>query len=296
MAQSILVTGASSGFGRLTVETLARKGHTVFAAMRGAAARNADAARELDELSKKNGWQVHTVDLDVGDDQSVRAGVTRAIEIAGHLDVVVNNAGVMAAGITEAFLDDQLRTIFDTNVLGVHRVFRAALPHMRARGAGLFVTVSSSMAQITYPFAAAYTASKRAVDGLAETYRYELAPLGIDSVLIEPGGFATPLLSKIEGPADAERAASYGPLAEMPGKFFGSFAASLKAPDAPDPQRIADAIAALIEAPAGTRPLRTAVDYFTGDGQRAIAETSTKVQEQVFTAFGLRELLSVKPR
>jgi NAD(P)-dependent dehydrogenase (short-subunit alcohol dehydrogenase family) len=292
---SILITGANSGFGRLTAETLAKKGHTVFAGIRDVRGRNAAVASELEDAARASGLKLHVVELDVLDEASVRAAVEKAHADAGKLDVVINNAGFLIAGYGEGFTDDQLRSAFDTNVLGPQRVLRAALPHMRARGSGLIVTVSSTMAHVTYPYSSVYSATKRALEAFAETYRYELAPFGIDSVIITPGGFPTPIFTKMMTPSDVDRLAGYGPLAGAPQQFFDGFAAMMQGPGGPKPQDVADAIAAVIEMPAGTRPLRVAIDRQTPDSLKLIHETSQKAQEQVFAAFGMSALLSVKP-
>jgi NAD(P)-dependent dehydrogenase (short-subunit alcohol dehydrogenase family) len=292
--QSVLITGASSGFGRLISETLAKKGYTVVAAMRGAEVKNSAASAELRAFAEEHGVKIHIVELDVGDEESVRSGVARAIELAGKLDVVINNAGVLCGGLGETFTDEQVRSVFETNVFGPHRVLRAALPHMRARGEGLLLTISTVMAQITFPFVGPYTASKRALEGLVETYRYELAPLGIDSVIIEPGGHLTPILNKVIYGADVACAESYGPLAGAPAKFFEGFASALQSSGAGNPQAVADAVAAVIEMPAGTRPLRVVVDTMMQDPVNGINGALSQVQEQVFNGFGLGSMLGVK--
>jgi NAD(P)-dependent dehydrogenase (short-subunit alcohol dehydrogenase family) len=294
MSQAVLITGASSGFGRLTAETLAGRGHTVYATMRDVETRNAAAAAQLTAAARAAGWALHVLELDVTDDASVRSAVGRAIELGG-LDVVVNNAGYNAMGLAEGFADAQVQAIFDTHVVGAHRVVRAALPHLRSRGRGLLVAVSTTMAAITIPFAAPYTAAKRALEGLAESWRYELAPLGVDSVIVEPGGFLTPLWGKSMTPADSARLATYGPLAEAPAKVFGGFKTMLETGNGPSPQVVADAIARLIETPAGARPLRTVVDPFFGDAARAIDATTGAVTQQSLAAVGLGDLVGIKP-
>ncbi|MBP8805628.1 MAG: SDR family NAD(P)-dependent oxidoreductase [Kofleriaceae bacterium] len=292
--QVVLVTGASTGFGRLTAEAFAAHGAIVFAGLREATTRNHGIARELSAAAQQAGRDLRVVDLDVTRDASTASAVAEIVAQAGRLDVVVNNAGVMAAGLDEAFAIEQWNAVLDVNLYGVQRMFRAALPTMRAQGAGLFVTVSSSMAQITLPFAGLYTASKRAVEGLVESYRYQLAPLGIDSVIVEPGGYPTALFAKMIGPADVARLDAYGPLAELPHRVFGGFAASLQGPDAPDPREVADAIVALASTPRGARPLRTSVDRFTREGLETLAAAAAGVQRAVFDGFGLSDLLGPK--
>lgn len=293
MTSSVLVTGTSSGFGRLTAETLARRGHVVFAGMREPDGRNAEASKAL---TAAGAGKLSVLEMDVASDASVRAAVARALETAGSLDAVVNNAGFGALGLAEGYTDEQARAVFDTNVLGPQRVFRAVLPHMRERGSGLFVTLSTTMTQITIPFAAFYTASKRALEALAETYRYELAPLGIDSVILEAGPYPTPGFTRVMTPSDTARFPGYGWVAEMPLKVFGGFGAMLQGPNAPDPQEVADKIADLVEMPAGTRPLRTVLDRFVGGAAETVLATAATVQEQVMNQFGMGELRILKPR
>jgi NAD(P)-dependent dehydrogenase (short-subunit alcohol dehydrogenase family) len=167
---------------------------------------------------------------------------------------------------------------------------------MRERGSGLLLFVSSGMAQLIFPFAGLYAATKRAMEGLAESYRYQLAPLGIDVAILEPGGYLTDIYSKPVIPADTAHVASYGPLAGMPQKFFEGYIDALKGPDAPHPREVADALVTLIEAPAGQRPLRTVVDWRFGQTIQAINDAVSAVQKSTFSALGLQDILSVKPR
>src|SRR5215831_9611387 len=133
MPKTILITGTSSGFGRDTAETLHRAGHTVYASMRDAQGKNREAAEALRKLGVK------TVQLDVSDDASVEAGVESVLADAGKIDVLVNNAGIASAGVTEAFTTEQAQAIFDTNVIGLLRVTRAVLPSMREQHDGLII-------------------------------------------------------------------------------------------------------------------------------------------------------------
>jgi Short-chain alcohol dehydrogenase of unknown specificity len=145
MSKTILITGASSGFGRDTAETLFRAGHTVYASMRGAQGKNREAAEALRKLGIK------TVELDVSDDASVEAGVKKVLAEAGRIDVLVNNAGIMSAGVTEAFTAEQAKVIFDTNVIGLLRVTRAVLPSMRQKRDGLIINIGSVLGRVTFP-------------------------------------------------------------------------------------------------------------------------------------------------
>ena len=228
-------------------------------------------------------------------DSSVETAVKRAYEMAGRIDVVINNAGFGVAGFAEATTVPQFQKNFDVNVFGVQRVSRAVLPAMRKQGNGLIINISSIIGRMVMPFAAAYVASKYALEGLSESYRYELAGTGVDVAIIEPGGFGTNFLTNMEPAADNDRLKSYGPLAEMPEKMWSGFAENLKGDDAPDPQVVADAIAKLIETPAGKRPLRTVVDpMMGGEATRAINQTTDKIQTELLGNLGMSDFISVK--
>lgn len=255
----ILVTGASTGFGRLTAELLARQGHTVYASMRGVNAKNAEHAAAIETVAQAEGLDLHVIELDVTDEKSVNQAVSQIVEKTGRVDVAVNNAGIGGMGPSEAFTPDQALAYYQVNVLGAHRVNRAVLPHMRQRGRGLLVHISSTAGRIALPFMGHYSASKFALEALAEAYRYELAGLGVDSVIVEPGAFPTPALGKIEQPEDVERVQGYGPNLGVLEGFGENVGSVMMGPDAPDPADVARAVADLIALPAGERRLRTVV-------------------------------------
>src|SRR3989475_7492555 len=209
MEQTILVTGSTSGFGRLTVETLARQGYRVFAGMRAAAGKNAPAAEALRALAQREALALQTIEVDAADDASVERTIAEIIETIGRLDVVVNNAGVSYSGPLEAFTLEQVRQQFETNVFSVLRVNRAVLPQMREQGSGLLLQIGSIAGRLAMPFLGLYGATKFALEGLTESYRYELAPFSIDAAIIEPGTYPTPIEAKFHIAADTERAALY---------------------------------------------------------------------------------------
>src|ERR1700726_1044840 len=209
MEQTILVTGSTSGFGRLTVETLARQGYHVFAGMRAAAGKNAPAAEALRALAQREVLALQIVEIDVTDDASVERAIAVIIETTGRLDVVVNNAGVSYSGPLEAFTLEQVRQQFEINVFSVLRVNRAVLPQMREQGSGLLLQIGSIAGRLGLPFLGLYGATKFALEGLTESYRYELAPFGIDVAILEPGTYPTAIAAKRQIAADTERAALY---------------------------------------------------------------------------------------
>ena len=286
MTKIILITGASTGFGRNTAETLARAGHRVFATMRDIAGRNREHADAL------RGKKINVVELDVTDDGSVDRAIASVLKEAGRIDVLVNNAGIASAGVSEAFTPDQAKVLFNTNVIGIHRTIRAVLPSMRAAGDGLIINIGSVLGRVTFPFFSIYGASKFAVEALTDGFRYELSQLGVDVVLVQPSAYPTNMYASIQQPADAARATAYGATGEIPGKMFATFTEMFSSPAAPDPHDVATAIAALIDRPRGERPARTVVGQpFASE---AVNTATAPVQRGVIESLGLGHLASLK--
>ncbi|MCZ6674883.1 MAG: SDR family oxidoreductase [Verrucomicrobia bacterium] len=284
----IMVTGSSNGIGRLTVETLARQGHTVYASMRNANGRNAAARTELQQLAKDDNLDLSVIELDVTDDTSVEKAVADIIENTGRVDVLVNNAGVMNIGITEGFTLEQVQRQFDVNFYGTVRTNRAVLPHMRKQGEGLLIQISSLAGRVVLPFFGIYNASKFAVEAMSEAYRYELSGSGIDSVIVEPGPYGTNLFETIPWPDDKRRLKQYADLAAAPGSMIANFEELNKSDDGRNPQEVADAISELIVTPTGQRPLRTVVgiDY----GVKGLNETAAPFQRGLLEALGMQQM------
>jgi NAD(P)-dependent dehydrogenase (short-subunit alcohol dehydrogenase family) len=285
----VLITGASKGFGLLTAKKLLSDGHKVAAGMRGVAGKNQAVADELKTAGAL------PVELDVTDESVVAKAVERALAWAGTLDVLVNNAGVGVLGLQETFTVDDWRKVFDVNVFGVQRMNRAVLPHFRERRAGLLIHVSSLLGRMVIPYYGPYNASKHALEALADNYRVELSSLGIESVLVEPGGYGTTFMDAMMKPSDTTRDSGYGPLASAPEKAFAAFAKHLTGPDAPDPARVAEAVAALVRAPRGQRPFRTTVDRLgMGAAVDVYNQTAEELVKKVYTAFKMADALTLK--
>lgn len=290
---TVLVTGASSGFGALTVRALARTGHTVYAAMRGTAGRNAPAVADLGRHAAEHGLDLRAVDLDVSSQDSADAAVAQVLAEQGRLDVVVHNAGHMATGPAEAFTPQQFAELYDVNVLGAQRVNRAALPHLRARGEGLLVWIGSSSTRGGCPpFLAPYFAAKAAMDALAVSYAAEVLRYGIDTAVVVPGVFTsgTNHFAHAGAPADTERAAAYQDrygdlLADLDQRL-----AALVPPDA-DAAQVADAVVRLVAMPPGTRPLRTHVDPGR-DGSEVVSAVADRIRAEFFRRIDLDDLLT----
>jgi NAD(P)-dependent dehydrogenase (short-subunit alcohol dehydrogenase family) len=222
--------------------------------------------------------------LDVTDDKSVDRAVSTVIDEAGRIDVLVNNAGYGVMGVTEAVTLEQARRIMDTNFFGAVRMNRAVLPYMRGQRSGLLIHISSGAGRIVVPSMGFYCASKWAMEALAEEYRYELASLGIDSVIIQPGAYPTAVFENIERAADTPRAQAYGAVNDIADRVLGMLGGAKG-----DPQEIADVVLRTIETPPGHRKLRQRV----GSGVQGIADLnqlSEEVQKQILAAFGMADL------
>jgi NAD(P)-dependent dehydrogenase (short-subunit alcohol dehydrogenase family) len=288
MGKVVLVTGASSGFGKLISETLARKSFQVFATMRNVKGKNAGAAQELRGLAKRESLALHVLELDVTDDSSVERAVGDAAAKCGRIDVLVNNAGFGVTDLVEAVPMLQAQRQFDVNVFGILRMNRAVVPHMKRQRSGLLLHVSSGAGRVVIPGMGLYCASKFAMEALAEAYRYELASQGIDSVVIEPGAYATPILEKLEAGEDPARKVGYGETAKIPEKITRQIGGSRS-----NPQEIADAVLKIVETLPGERAVRYRVGPGAG-GVEAINEVCARVQTQLLEAFGVTEQTKFK--
>ncbi len=283
----VLITGSSSGFGYLAAQTLARKGYSVYATMRDIEGRNAAPTEQLRAVAREENLSLEVVELDVTKDASVALAVGSVIERAGKIDVLVNNAGVMYSGVTEAYTLEQAYQQFEPNFFGVIRMNRAVLPHMRQQKSGLLIHLGSLASGLMFPFYGLYCASKHAVEALALSYRYDLSSLGIDSVVVEPGPFATNLLGTNDPPRDQECLAAYGPVADIPSKVTQNIEAGLQ-----DPQVAVDSIVNLIESPTGERPFRTVPGF--DFGLRPVNAAKEIAQQGLLEALALQELEPLK--
>jgi NAD(P)-dependent dehydrogenase (short-subunit alcohol dehydrogenase family) len=287
----VLITGASTGFGRAAAETLAGRGYTVFASMRDSMGRNASHRAALESLASRDGSALHVLDLDVTQDASVDQAVQQALASAGRIDVVINNAGVGALGLTEAYTMEQVQQLFDVNVFGAVGVNRAVLPGMRRQRSGLLMHVSSGAGRAVPPCMAVYSATKFALEALADGYRFELSAFGIDSVVVEPGIHRTPMLENFLAPDDRARVADYGSAAEYAARVKGVFDAANSAPETPGPDEVVEALVRLIEMPAGERPFRTVPTASLQPLLDAYNAAAVEMRQVVAHIFNVPELL-----
>jgi len=273
---SILITGCSSGFGRLGAEHYARLGAKVFATMRNLPRPE---AAELKALAESDNLDITVLEIDVTKDDEVLAGV-RAAEAAsgGALDVLINNAGMSIAGPIEAQDMEATQLIFDTNLYGPQRLMKAALPAMRAKGAGYIFNVTSQLGRIIIPGFGQYSPTKFALEAMSEQLAYEAAPHGIEVTIIQPGGYPTKIWSNQNIPSAALKArlsediiSAYPAFTQGMGKREGAGGGNA------DPMDIPRAIAGAIAMPKGSRPLRIAL-HPVARPQEAINAVSRKMQ------------------
>jgi len=254
---SVLITGCSSGFGRLAAELLARQGAKVFATMRGLPRPEAEQLRLL-ALNDKLDLQV--IAIDVTSDAQIESGVREAEAAAGGtIDVLVNNAGIGITSPVEVQDMEATRLMFETNVFGPHRMARAVLPGMRRKGAGQIIQISSQLGRVIAPYSGHYSATKFALEAMSEQLAYELVPHNVDVTIIEPGGYPTKVWvnrntysAALKARAEAIHTDGYAQQVARMGTEDGSGRSN-------DPLDVARAIAGLIAQPPGTRPLRLPV-------------------------------------
>ncbi|SFT58677.1 NADP-dependent 3-hydroxy acid dehydrogenase YdfG [Kosakonia arachidis] len=295
--QVVLVTGAGSGIGRAVSLSLARAGHQVYASMREIRQKNRERAEALLELARAEGLSLDIVELDVLSEVCCQAAVNQILARHGRVDVVVNNAGMLMTGITEAFSIEQVARIIDTNALSWLRVNRAVLPAMRRQGGGLLMYVGSTTARLHEPFLGPYIASKVAGDAIAEIMAMELRPVGIESVILVPGAFTsgTEHFAHSNAPEYFAIEQQYG---DLPDRISG-LADQLSAIDAAnggalDVSAVGQAAVDVLAIPRGQRPFRVVID-----GQRKGTDAIDAIYHEKQAAFlrqmGLEDLILPAP-
>ena len=256
----IVVTGANSGIGRAAAIHLAAAGHTVYGAMRDLAKGD-----KLAALADAAGARVHPVAVDVSDDDSVRSGFAEVLGREGHVDVLVNNAGLGLNAVVEEVDIDEAKAVFDVNYFGIIRCAQAVLPTMRERRSGTIVNVSSIAGRIAALAQAVYASSKWAVECLSENLAQELAPWDIRVKIIEPGVTRTALLAKH---ADLHEDSPY---ADAYRRMFAMYVAGIEANVRPE--TVAEVIAGAIDDPSAR--LRYVCAYGgeeLGDGRAGVSD------------------------
>lgn len=259
MTKTILITGASRGYGALAARALADAGHTVYAGMRDIGGADAAPAENARRYAKDNQVQLRPLQLDLTSDSAVDCAVWTVLAEQNRLDVLVHNAEYVVTGPAEAFTSRQLTGLYDATVVGAQRINRAALPHMRYSGDGLVVWISSSRDR-DLPYLAPYSAVKAGLEALAAGYALELAQWGIENTIVVPGSFTHDVHPETRAsvPDDDAVLADYeerygGLLAQIRGKVT-----ALEPPD--DAAALAQAIVTVVDTPKGERPFRVHLD------------------------------------
>ena len=261
-----LVTGASSGIGESTAQELARRGFTVYGA-----------ARRTERLSALAADGIGVLAMDVTDEASMSAGVAAVVEQTGRLDVLVNNAGYGSYGALEDVDLDEGRRQFEVNVFGAVRLIQLVLPHMRAQRRGTIINVTSMGGKIYTPLGGWYHGTKFALEALSDCLRLEVAPFGIDVVIIEPGGIATEWGAiAADQLAEASGHGPYAGQAEATARLLRSEGAEDR--NSP-PQLIADTIGK-----AATRP-RPRTRYAIGYGAKPLIAAHAVLPDRAYDAL-----------
>mgnify|MGYP001766823111 CR=1 FL=1 len=287
MSKVILLTGTSSGFGAHAAPLLAEKGHRVYATMRDPEARNKAAAAAL----RAKNSNIAVLELELEEAASIQAAVDQIIAREGRVDVLINNAGRFYMGVGESFTDQDLQHIYNVDVLGPWRLTRAVLPHMRQRQQGYILTVTSGLARFSCPFMTAYASAKHALEGLLQGMKYELKPFNIDITFIEPGIYPTQVFERSGRGSDVARNAGYGPAGEIAEQIKGQLDGLFASGKAHSPMLVAQAMADLVDTPAGRRPIRKPVDLDSGAFIDRLNATHEEEYAKYLTAAGMGGLL-----
>jgi NAD(P)-dependent dehydrogenase (short-subunit alcohol dehydrogenase family) len=298
MPKTILITGASSGFGEMMAYQLADAGHTVYGSMQATTTRNADKVAKAKKYAAEKKVDLHTIELNVLDQASADAAIAQIIKEQNKLDVLIHNAGHMTFGPLEAFTPEQILHLYDVNTVGAHRLNRAALPYMRKGKEPLMIWIGSTSTRGGIPpYLGPYFAAKSGMDTMATVYAWELARWGVESVILSPGVYTagTNHFPNAGHPEDKDREAEYanGPtreLAEQAKKGDESIQVENQ-----DPQDIARAVVKLVATPYGKRPFRVTVDPTDG-GADEINKMGDRVHAAYLIRAGMGDLLHPTPR
>ncbi|MDH6698932.1 SDR family NAD(P)-dependent oxidoreductase [Streptomyces sp. MAA16] len=292
---TVLITGAATGIGNLTAKALARAGHRVHATMRSPEGRNAPRAQELRDIAAAEGVDLRVAELDVSSQESADAAVAAVLADGGDLDVVIHNAGHLLVGYVEAFTAEEMAHLIDVNTLGVQRLNRAALPHLRRRGSGTLLYVGSTTSVTTPPFLGPYVVSKAAMDSLALVTSYEVAPLGIETVIVMPGAFTegTDHFPTAGRAADTAVAEAYQALDPLVARNEEATASLFTPGTHADPVVVAEEITRILALPYGERPFRSVVDLTNSSVEQA-NDAVTEARTDFVRRMGFGEVLELR--
>lgn len=291
----VLITGTSTGFGRLMAEGFAKQGAHVIATMRDVEGRNAPAAAELRALAGDDSLALEVVEIDVLSDDSVNSGVAQAIESAGRVDILVSNAGICVPGPVEMQPQRLFQANIDTNATGALRVIRAVVPHMREAGQGTIIQMTSALGRAIDPMLGGYCASKLVMEAAADSLSYELAASNIEVSIVQP---AAPYPTHLQDRAVAywdEMMAEPGLVSDSLRKVYAPHVefmlSELKGDDSLDNWEIANAVIALANMEFGKRPGRLAVGMFA-DGIEPVNAVHQALQDRLLSYSSIVDIIT----
>jgi len=259
----VLITGASSGIGQACAVHLVERGFKVYGTSR---------------VARPGESRFTMLQMDVTDEYSVQSGISTIVERDGRIDIVVNNAGIAIAGPLESTSVEEAQRQLDVNLLGVFRVCRTVLPVMRRQGGGYIVNIGSIGGLIAIPYQPLYSASKFALEGMTESLRLEVRPLGIRVVIIEPGDTKTPITHNRMVTADASTIGTYA-----------SFHAALKRTasdeqNGPGPEGVARLLYRIVNSTSNPR-----LRYTVGPALQRAAVWLKRLMPNAVLEYGMRQ-------
>jgi NAD(P)-dependent dehydrogenase (short-subunit alcohol dehydrogenase family) len=284
MSKTILITGTSSGFGKLTALTLANAGHTVIATMRGTTGKNTAVARELSAVRN-----IGVIEMDVTSETSVQAAVQQSLKKYGRIDVLINNAAMAGYGLLESYSLEQVGKMLDVNLYGVLRTYQAVLPSMRANREGLIINITSGASGFTLPFMVPYLISKFGVESITEGSQEELRAFGIENVSIQPGVYPTEMNNGSKPGINGDRpeiAAAYGETATNAFQALGTAFQTKMAEFKTNPQAVADGILQLLNMEKGQRPLRYPIDVIAQGTDQEFVDARAAIKTKWLHKYG----------
>jgi NAD(P)-dependent dehydrogenase (short-subunit alcohol dehydrogenase family) len=274
MEKIAVVTGTSTGIGFETALALAREGYYTYATMRDTAK-----SQKIKELGQKENLKINVLKLDVDDESSVKIAIQKILDEKQRIDVLVNNAGWSLWGCVEDVSINEFKAQFDTNFFSIIRLIQEVGPTMRKQGSGTIVNVSSVVGRIGFPASPAYISSKFALEGLSESLRFELAPFGVNVVIIEPGVIKTNFMKNMK------MAKKYGPesvYTDITDKVVSGV--KMMCEMGTDPKEVADAI---VKATKDENPLPR---YIVGNDASMFLEAKKNKTDLEFENYLKKEL------
>lgn len=294
MKKVIVITGAGSGFGLLSALELARAGHKVYASMRDIAGHSKEKAGDIRRIAAAEKLDLAPLELDVRHEASCRSAADYILAADGRIDVVINNAAMMMAGLTESFRPEQFAQIFDLNAISWVRVNRAFLPAMRRQNKGLLLYVGSGIVQIPDPFTGPYAASKAAGDVLAQIMGLENSRYNIETIICMPGAYTsgTDHFKHAVFGADPTVADQYGRLEGLAQELANTLDSTNVPGARTDAKEVAERIREVIDMPHGTRPFRFEVDPQQRQAM-VVADKANEMRKLFFERLGVADLVTV---